>query len=348
MTGPRARGGRALRVGLLAVAPLILSSCARNAPQDTLRPAGPFAREADKLWDLTFAIAVAVFVLVEGLLVYALIKFRQRPGREAAQFHGNTRVEVAMTVIPALLLAGIAIPTVDTIFDVANKPKGDILEVTVVAHQFWWEYRYPDQGIVTANEMHIPTDKPVYLTLTGAIQDQVDQGAEVIHSFWVPRLGGTQDVVPGRENHLNIQADEPGTYLGQCKEFCGLGHADMRLRVIAQTPEDFEAWVAGQQQPVATGLAADAADGEQLFVDAGCNGCHALESGLDAAPTVGPNLTHIAGRTTFAGAIFENNAANLADWLADPAAAKPGAKMPDLGLSSEQISALVAYLQALE
>jgi cytochrome c oxidase subunit 2 len=343
------RGKSRLGLGaLLTVIALLGSACAKDAPQDTLRPAGPFARDADRLWDLTFAIAVVVFVIVEGLLVYALIKFRARPGREAAQFHGNTRVEVVLTVIPALLLAGLAVPTVATVFDLAEKPKGDFLDVTVIAHQFWWEYRYPEQGIVSANEMNIPTDKPIYLTLRGAVLEPVDNNAEVIHSFWVPRLGGTQDVVPGRINHLKIQADEPGTYLGQCKEFCGLGHPDMRLRVIAHTPADFDTWVAGQQAPAATGLRGDAADGEGLFEETGCTGCHAIDPGLDAQPRLGPNLTHIASRTTFAGAIFDNNASNLADWLADPPALKPGAKMPDLGLSEDQISALVAYLQALE
>jgi cytochrome c oxidase subunit 2 len=331
--------------------PLLLSACSTALPQDLLDPAGEFARRPDQLWDLTFAIAAVIFFVVEGVLVYALVKYRHRPGRKAAQFHGNTRVEIVLTVVPALILAGLAVPTVSTIFALGSEPSG-ALEIKVVAHQFWWEFSYPDQGLKTANEMHIPTGRTVRLNLEGAASNPVSGEAEVIHSFWVPRLAGTQDIVPGRVNYLLIEADEPGVYWGQCKEFCGLSHANMRLRVVAQPPGRFAAWVNEQRAPAAESQLA--AEGARLFSgEAGdlsqpCAACHAVDSSLNAQPAIGPNLAHFASRDTFAGATFENNEANLRAWLAGPPDVKPGALMPDLGLEQGQIDALVAYLQTLK
>lgn len=329
---------RSAFVALAGLSTLALSACASNAPQDYLnRQAGPVAEKADRLWDVTFAIAVVIFFIVELLLVYTIIRFRARPGVEAKQFHGNTKVEVILTVVPALILAGLAVPTVRTIFDLASRPD-NALEVRVLARQFWWEYEYRDSGVVTANELHIPVDTPVYLTL---------QGEDVIHSFWVPLLAGKQDVVPGRTNQLTIQADEPGTYRGQCTEYCGLSHANMRLRVIAQSQADFDQWLSEQQQDAEEPADSLAAEGQDLFLQGACINCHAVR-GTDAQARTAPDLTHFASRQTFAGALFENNTENLRAWLADPPAVKPGAKMPDYGLSSEQIDALVAYLQSLE
>jgi cytochrome c oxidase subunit II len=329
---------------------LLLSSCATDYPQDVLSPAGDYARRADQLWNLTFRIAAAIFVVVEAVLVYAIVKYRHRPGRKAAQFHGNTRLEVALTAIPALILAGIAVPTVDAIFDLSGTPS-DALEVKVVAHQFWWEFSYPEQEIKTANEMHIPTNRPVRVILEGAANDPVDGSSEVIHSFWVPRLSGTQDIVPGHTNYLLLEADEPGVYLGQCKEYCGLSHANMRLRVIAQAPGDFVAWVNEQSAPAQEdSLAAEGArlfSGEEGNLSQPCAACHTVDPAIDAQPAIGPNLAHFATRRTFAGAMFENNEANLRAWLAGPSDVKPGAKMPDLGLNAQQIDALIEYLQTL-
>jgi len=349
LQAPTRRAG----VGALALLMvLLLTACAENAPQDVLKPAGPVAREADQLWDITFGIAVVVFILVEGALVFTVLKFRRRPGREAAQFHGNTRVEVALTVIPALILAAIAIPTVSSIFSLAAEPPG-ALQVKLIGHRFWWEYQYTGAGVVTANELHIPTGRPVYINLEGALTDRVTGEAAVIHSYWIPRLAGTQDIIPGRNTYMTIEADEPGTYLGQCKEFCGLGHAYMRQRVIAQRPAEFETWLQDQAEvpPAPDGLAAE---GEQLFTSgqfpggAACVSCHAAESTELTAPNTGPNLTHFASRQTFAAGVFENNEANLSAWLAGPAEVKPGATMPDLGLTQEQIDALIAYLETRE
>jgi cytochrome c oxidase subunit II len=329
----------------------LASACAQNAPQDVFQVSGPNARKADDLWHLVFPIAVAIFFIVEGLLVFAVIKFRHRPGREASQFHGNPKLEVVLTAVPALILAFISIPTVRTIFDLAEDPAG-ALRVKVVGHQFWWEYQYPELGIVTANELHIPTGQPVLLDLEGEPTDRVDSTREVIHSFWVPRLAGSQDIIPGRDATLTLQADKPDTYFGQCKEYCGLSHANMRLRVVAQTPGDFQAWVADQQQTTEE-VPSAAAEGAQLFQEGAdniaqpCSSCHSVEASQEN-PNIGPNLGGFANRSTFAGAMFENNEANLVNWLNDPGAVKPGAKMPDLGLTQDQIDALIAYLQTLE
>lgn len=325
-------------VALAGTFALLATACAGKAPQDYINnQAGPVARDADRLWDITFLIAAVIFFVVEGLLVFAIVKFRARPGREAAQFHGNTKVEVLLTAVPALILAGLAVPTVRGIFEVAEVPD-NALNVTVTARQFWWDYEYTDEDLFTANELHIPTDRPVYLTLLGD---------DVIHSFWVPLLGGKQDVVPGRENYMTIQADEPGVYRGQCTEYCGLSHANMRIRVIAHEPDDFEAWVSDQQAEAASPTDSLAAEGEDLFLEGECINCHAVQ-GTDAQARVGPDLTHFGSRETFAGALFDTNEENLRAWLADPPAVKPGAKMPDYGLTSDEIDALVAYLMSLE
>lgn len=337
-------GGKNRLVAALGVFALLAVACASEAPQDFLNhQAGPRAEKADTLWDITFWIAVVIFVIVQGLLVFALFRFRQRPGREAKQFHGNTKVEVVLTVIPALILAGLAIPTVNTIFDLSERP-ADAMEITVVGKQFWWEYRYPDQDIVTANELHIPVGTPIFLTLEGAEDD-------VAHSFWVPRLGGTQDILPGHANTLILEADEPGRYMGQCKEFCGLSHANMRIIVYADPPDVFEQWVADQQSAPSENLSAEASRGREIFMDSPCAGCHAIE-GTIAAAEIGPNLTHFASRETFAGAMFRNTPENLTRWVADAPAMKPGVTMPsgvrDLGLTQDDVVAIVAYLQTLE
>lgn len=334
--------GRRLGLHLAVPLLLLLASCAPNAPQDTLRPAGPIARTIMDLFWPVFWIAVAIFILVEGGILFAVIRFRERRGTPMPkQVHGNVRLEIAWTVVPALLLTGVAIATVSTIIALAREPKG-ALEVTVTAHQWWWEYQYPEQGVVTANELHIPTGRPVLLTL---------ESKDVIHAFWAPKLGGKQDVIPGRVNKLTIEADAPGTYLGQCVEFCGLSHANMRLRVVAQTPEDFARWVEEQKQPAAPAPSGPPATGEDLFVNGACAGCHTV-AGTTAQGRVGPNLTHLASRQTFAGAIFDLNRQNLMDWLRDPPAMKPmqpeqGIGMPNLNLTEDEIEALVAYLETL-
>jgi cytochrome c oxidase subunit 2 len=330
------------RWALIAV-PLLLPACGKNLPQDSLDPAGSQARTIDALFNPVFWIAVGVFVLVEGLLVVALIRFRHRPGRPVPhQVHGNKRLEVAWTIAPAVLLAAIAVPTIVTIFSLSGRPPGNVLDVKVTAHQWWWEIEYPGMKVITANELHIPVGRPVYVEM---------ESDDVLHSFWVPRLAGKQDLRPGFTTYLTLEADAPDVYLGQCAEFCGAAHADMRFRVIAQTPEKFDAWVQQQLQPAAQPPPEVLAIMTRLGVQ--CQSCHTIRGVQDAegnefAGTTGPDLTHFGGRSTFAGAIFENRPDEVATWLRDPPAVKPGAKMPDYLLTEEEIRALVAYLETLE
>jgi cytochrome c oxidase subunit 2 len=315
---------------------LLLAACTQDYPYNSLAPEGPVADKQAELYWLVFWIAVGVFVIVEGLLVFALFRFRRREGDDKPrQIHGNTRLEVIWTIIPALLLAGVAVPTVGTIFDLAQTPSG-ALEVRVIAHQWWWEVEYPSLDVVTANEIHVPTDQPVAFQL---------ESKDVIHSFSVPRLAGKQDVVPGRVNSLTIVAPMAGTYFGQCQEFCGLSHANMRFRVIAQEPGEFEAWVEDQRRAAAAPLPPEI----ETTVTGTCLNCHSIGGvGESRGAFPAPDLTHLAGRETIAAGLLENNPEDLARWLADPPRVKPGSKMPDYNLTEDQIDALVAYLQSLE
>jgi cytochrome c oxidase subunit 2 len=317
---------------------LLLAACRQDYPYNSLNPAGPVADKQDELFTLVFWIAVGVFVLVEGLLVVALVRFRRRSADDTPkQVHGNTRLEMIWTVLPALLLAGVAVPTVGTIFDLAERPAGEVVEVNVTGHQWWWEIEYPQHGVVTANEIHVPTDRPVVVSMTSE---------DVIHSFWVPRLAGKQDLVPGRTSTLNFAAPKPGTYLGECAEFCGLSHVLMLFRVVAESPADFDAWVDRQLQ----GAAAPPAEVEQL-VTATCMSCHdirGLESAVPTKTAPAPDLTHVGGRQTIAGGILDMSDEDLARWLRNPPAVKPGSKMPSYNLTDDQIEALVAYLRSLE
>lgn len=359
--GDRAR--RRLRRALLALSALAIlaTSCAKNAPQDTLTPDGPIAREIDGLFKPVFWIAAAVFFLVEGLIVYAVLSGRRRK-QIPVQIHGNRRLEIVLTLLPALLLGGIAIPTVLQIFDLsAKQTAAGTLNVKVIGHQWWWEYEYTDiklpggkQALKTANELHIPVGPKIQLEMTSA---------DVIHAFWVPKLAGKQDVVPGHTNPLVIQADKPGEYLGQCAEFCALSHANMRLRVIAQPPDEFERWVAGQLREASLPLGADGARGGEIFAGMGnCWQCHTVRGLPKASAVFGPDLTHFASRGTFAGAIYRLNEEKLRLWLQDPLAAKPGSRMRLCSsttadytppacipkLSEEQISLLITFLMSLK
>lgn len=335
---PKTRSARAPAVvaGLLLV--LALQACSADAPLNFLHPEGEVARLADDLWKLTFGIASAVFVLVEGLILFAIFRFRERSVHALPkQTHGNNKAEIAWTIAPTLLLLGIAVPTVAGIYRVAEPPDGNRLDVKVTAHQWWWEIEYPNEKVITAGELHIPVDRAVYVAL---------ESADVIHSFWVPKLAGKQDVVPGRTNYLTLKADVAKEYLGQCVEFCGLSHANMQFRVFAHSPRDFERWITEQKIAAGSPSSALAVSGEKLFLDGQCATCHTI-NGTKAGGRVGPDLTHMASRTRFAGSMFERNDDNLRAWLRDPPGRKPGSKMPKLGLTDDEIEALVAYLNTL-
>lgn len=341
---------RGVRRGAFAAAPaallsvVFLAGCGgADYDQDSLDPKGP---AADKIFGLftPFAyIATAIGILVIAATVYAAWRFRARPGHDdnPKQVHGNTTLEVAWTIAPALILVVMAVPTVATIFDLDEKPD-DALEITVLGKQWWWEYEYTGEGFVTANELHIPVDRPVALTL---------RSDNVIHSFWVPNLAGKRDVEPGRDTHLTIEADEPGVYLGQCAEYCGLSHANMRLRVIAESQSDYEAWVAAMKQPVAGAAARFVTDSASPLQRYGCLNCHAFDGVETASARIGPNLTHVASRSTIAGATLDLTEENLRRWIRDAPALKPneagkGVGMPSFreSMTDEDLDALVAYL----
>jgi cytochrome c oxidase subunit II len=369
----RARRSTLAKVVLGVGAVLLLSACSAESAQSALSPAGPYAQRPHDLIRIVFILALGVFILVQGLIVYSVIKFRRRTdddGSLPVQVHGNTRLEIVWTVIPALILAGIAVPTVQGIFEQTDEPDEGIV-VQVIGHRWWWEYEYPaeafglEESIFTANELVIPAGVPVRLEMTAADnQRSPDRG--VLHSFWIPALAGKQDVVPGQTTFLNLQADEPGRYLGQCAEYCGLSHVNMRARAEVLSEADFQTWLEEQSSPAATPEEGSLeAEGRGLFEELGpgpdgqerqaCILCHQVytEGGSRGAGQ-GPDLTHLFSREEFAGAIVDLDEENLREWLRDPNAVKPmqydsnGIGMPNLDLSEEEIDALVAYLMTLQ
>jgi cytochrome c oxidase subunit II len=221
---------------------------------------------------------------------------------------------------------------------VPNTAPPGALVVEIVGHQWWWEVRYPDEGITTANEVHIPVGRPVSVEVTAA---------DVIHSFWVPRLGGKIDMLPDRTNTLILEADEPGEHNSQCAEFCGLGHAAMALSVVAESEEDFTSWMAARQSPAEAPTEESAQRGFGVFVSADCADCHTVQ-GTTADSTEGPDLTHFASRRSIGAGVLSNTRENLAEWITDPHALKPGVKMPPTDLSDEELDALLTYLDGLE
>jgi cytochrome c oxidase subunit 2 len=354
---------------------LLLAGCGVSDPtQSALEPKGPYAEEVHNLFIPVFWVAAAVFVVVEGGIVWIAIRYRHRKGQERmpAQIHGNTKLEIGWTIAPALVLAGVMIPTVATLWDLARKPPDSALNVTVEGYQWWWGFEYTDDDmqrqygdrlpIRVADNLVIPEDRLVYLSVeaagggvTGDTPEENDY--QVIHSFWVPEITpGKQDVVPGRTNTIYMFADEPGIYEGQCAEFCGLQHGRMKVEVVALSAEDWERWVANQQRPASTPTDRLARQGMDLFFSqlsggrGSCITCHAV-GGTDATSTAGPDLTHFAdpSHTCFAGCNWRTtDRAALEAWLRDPGAVKLGSKMPDYQLTEEEIDALVAYLDSLE
>ncbi|WP_419166355.1 cytochrome c oxidase subunit II [Candidatus Palauibacter sp.] len=320
--------------GMLAV-----QGCGGEYPQSALHPNSDAATLLDRLFDQIFWWAAGVFVVVEGILVYTLVRFRQRPGGpRPKEIHGSVLLEVAWTLAPALILVAIAIPTMRTIFLVDRSTEDpDALVVEAIGRQWWWEFRYPELGIVTANEAHVPVGRTVDLRL---------RTADVMHSFWVPRLAGKRDLMPGRENQLWFRPDSVGVFHGQCAEFCGTAHALMGMRVIVEEPADFERWTRENAADAVTPADAEARAGQGVFMSNACVGCHTVR-GTSAADRFGPDLTHFGSRLTIASGVLENTPANLTRWLDSPDHVKPGNLMPEVVLNPAQIRQLVAYLGAL-
>lgn len=332
--------GRIAASGLLACAAVLaLGSGAAHADgPSAFSPHSPSAGPITDLMWLMLVLAIAVFVIVEGLLVYVLIRFRGHGGQRApSQSAGNLRLELIWTGIPIVLVAILFGLTLHTMSTLASAPAG-ALHVQVIGHQFWWEYRYPDSGAVTADELVVPVGRPVQLDL---------YAQDVIHSWWVPELAGKQDLIPGKHNTLWFTAEKAQTYLGQCAEFCGLQHAGMLLRVTALPTDQFQAWEAQQAAPAAAAAVGAAQQGAAVFAQRTCISCHAVR-GTDANAQVAPDLTHFGSRATIAAGVLDNTPENLARWLADPQAVKPGNLMPNLKLSSDEVQQLVAYLEGLK
>jgi len=335
---------------LVVLAAVFATSCSKNVqPQNVLDPQAPISRQLDRLWDPVFLIAIFVFVVVEGLVLVVAFRFRRRNDDESpVQVHGNAKFELAWTLAPALVLAVIGVFTVVNVVSLDRIPKGpNVMQIEVIGHQWWWEYDYPQQNVATANELHIPAGVKIDLRITSA---------DVIHSFWPPKLAGKLDAIPGRLNHMQLKttaANVGHTYWGQCAEYCGLSHANMRLKVVVHSKAGFDKWM--QDQQASPNMALDpktsAGSGMELFRAKGCGGCHTING--YTAGKVGPNLTHFMSRKVFAGAIFPINADELKAWLRDPPKQKPmmpenGQGMPNLNLAENEIHDLIAYLQTLK
>ena len=427
--GTRKAGAAALTVGFA----LLLAACGQNHPDSIFHQRTDFNRDVDFLFKILIWAGTAVFIFVEAILVWTLIKYRHRPGRpDPEHVHGNTTLEITWTVIPLAILVLIGIPTVRTIFKTQSKARADALQVEVIGHQWWWEFRYPQYNVVTANELYLPIGRTVNFSL---------RTQDVIHSFWVPALAGKRDLISNHTNYLWYTPDSvtATAFNGACVEYCGASHANMRFKTFTVSPADFESWAAHQvenavgtspaasapsataaapatppaaapaptpgavtQQPAApattpvvqagfiafpreqmpphtvpatpipAGLTfdesllakGDAANGAKLMVGAGtCLGCHAIKGNPMMVQTIGPNLTHIASRTSIAAGLFPNDPKHLALWIKNAREMKPGILMPTLGagqydpvlkaktpmnLTDQQIADIVAYLQTLK
>jgi len=318
-------------IGLAVHPDLVLAD-----PRSPFNPASPQAGAIASLFTFLLDVAGLIFLGVEGTILYSAFAHRERPGREASQFTGNTKVEILWTAIPAALLIVVFILTVQTMHAI-SAPSGDPVEIRVVGHQWWWEFDYPNEGVVTANEMHVPVGEPVVLHVTSA---------DVIHSFWVPQLAGKQDANPGQTHDLTFTVLQPGTYLGQCAEFCGIEHTFMAIRVVADPPDQYAAWIRSQRQPAAPPTNSFAVEGDLIFRSQTCGSCHAI-AGTPANGVAGPNLTHVASRATIGAGVLTNTPEHMAQWLQNPQAVKPGVLMPNFKLTPDQVNALTAYMESL-
>ncbi len=303
------------------------------------------AHEIFRLSIFVLIVTGAIWLTVTGLLLHVIIRYRQRPGddeREPAQIYGSNQIELAWTVIPILIVVVLFLSTVRVIFVIqhSKKPK-QALTVQVIGHRYWWEFRYPDYGIVTANELHVPVANdpkhptPTYLKLATA---------DVDHSFWVPRLNGKQDMIAGQVNDMWIQPEADGIYLGQCGQYCGEEHARMLIRVYAESPAEFQKWIANQQKNAARDPGV--AEGRAVFEQNACINCHAVK-GTVANGRFGPDLTHLMSRATIAAGALPNTRDNLEKWIKDPDAYKPGCLMPAMKLSDKDVDQITSYLVTL-
>ncbi len=412
--GTHSRPRRLTTAALTVVLAVFVAACAPAHPNSIFTRHTDFNRDIGHLFDILIGLGSFVFLFVETILVIALIKFRKRDGQPApTQTHGNTRLEILWTAIPAIILAVIAVPTVRTIFKTEAPAASDALQVTVTGHQWWWEFQYPQYGITTANELYLPIGRTVNFTL---------KTADVIHSFWIPELGGKRDLVSNHTNYLWFTPDSVGddVFNGFCAEFCGTSHANMRFKVFTVKPAEFAAWAKHEAEPAVAldttakpapkgaapstqvaqagpatasfvsypradipkyavpetplpagltfdqSLTGDPVAGEKLISapTSMCLACHAIKGNPMMQGIVGPNLTHIASRSTIAGGLYPNDREHLEYWIKNARVMKPGVAMYTLGagqidpmtgkptdigkLTDQQIADIVAYLQTLK
>ena len=335
----------ALLAGVLLAATLCFGAPADPSQIPSIfRPQSTPANSIFHLSLLVLAITGAIFAVVFSLLAYSVRKFRQRDGddgREPAQVYGSNQVELAWTVIPILIVLVLFLATARVIHSIQDAPKpAGAIEVIAIGHQFWWEFRYPTLGVVTANELHVPASNPAnstptFLTLLSADTD---------HSFWVPQLAGKTDLIPNRSNHIWIDPQETGVYLGQCAQYCGTQHAKMLLRVYVDSPQQFDEWVREQKRLWVSNDTV--AEGRRIFETTACVNCHAV-AGTVADGRFGPDLTHLMSRDTIAAGAAPNTRENLRAWIEQPDSIKPGSLMPAMQLNEKDLEALTDYLETL-
>jgi cytochrome c oxidase subunit 2 len=291
----------------------------------------------DRLWTISLGIFGLIFLIVVGLIVFSLMRYRWREGEaDPEQVAGYRTVEIVWTAVPLGIVTLLFVLTVNTM-GVADPGPAPDPDLVVTGHQWWWEAWYPKDHVMTANEIHIPTGKALSVRL---------DAADVLHEFWVAQLARKMTTVPGHPNHIWLEADKPGIYLGSCSEFCGTEHAWMRFTVVAQPPAEFAAWAQAQTQPAMPPGPGEAQAGQQIFMQMSCVNCHAI-NGTPAHAHVGPDLTHLAGRSQIGAGILDNTQDNLRLWLRNPQAVKPGVEMPNFEFTDQQVNELAAYLETL-
>ena len=307
----------------------------------TLKVLDPQSPQAHAIFHLAIVAGIifaVIFAIVAGMIVYALMRCRWREGEgDPKQVAGNTTVEIVWTLIPCLIVVALFALTWQTM-GASDPPPAPEPDIVITGHQWWWEAHYPKSGVVTANEIHIPAGRPFSIRL---------ESADVLHEFWVPQLARKMTTVPGHPNHIWIESDHPGTFLGVCSEFCGTEHAWMHFLIVAETPEQFQAWEKAQLTPAAAPPNDSAARGLALFQQMSCMNCHAID-GTAAIAGVGPNLTHFGSRKILGAGVVDNTRENLRRWLTDPQEVKPGAKMPNFKFTDSQVTELTDYIETLQ
>lgn len=329
-----------------------IPSLAQSAAQSSSSTSifAPLSTPADSIYGLALlvlAVTGTIFAIVFSLLLYAAVKFRDKSmnNREPPQVYGSNEVELAWTVVPVLIVMVLFLASARIIHALQDaRPPSGAIEVTVVGHRFWWEYRYPQYGIVTANELHVPVSDPGHPTPTFLRL----LSADTDHSFWVPRLAGKTDLIPNHPNSTWIDPHQTGLYLGQCAQYCGTQHAKMLLRVYVESRADFDAWVQAQQRPAQENaqMSPEATEGRKVFESTACINCHMIQ-GTVADGRFGPSLGHLMTRETIAAGVASNTPANLRAWIQNPDAIKPGSLMPAMNLTTREVDEVTAYMLTL-